>query len=457
MGTIPGSQCTCGSAGYWLGGGWIGARVGRRVGSTPNHPGADGSEPVADRRCRSGPNEAAAEVGRTIDSSGMPPPDLVLTLFRVTWHAAARSAGMPIMLARLADSLASNASLGRVLVADPFRSLPRLVARTCFNNERRVAATPSLVHCRPVRLRACDPFGVRALERSYRAYDATLRRCAMRAGMNRPAVLTLNPFVAAFAPLTWAGDVTFHAFDDMGAHPTYVGWETIFDETYKRIRESGRAVSAVSEPIISRIRPTGRSLVAPNGVDVAEWRHPGTAPAWFLELPRPRLLYVGTLDGRLDVDLVLAVAARIGEGSINLVGPTMDEPHLRRLRTARNVRIHPPVDRGTVVAITAAADVCLVPHVRNALTIAMSPLKLYEALAAGTPVAAVDLPPMRDVDPRVVLAADESPASFSAAVLRALSIGRMPEIERLNFIVKHSWSRQHEDLLGLALRNLGRH
>ena len=50
-----------------------------------------------------------------------------------------------------------------------------------------------------------------------------------------------------------------------------------------------------------------------------------------------------------------------------------------------------------------AADVCVVPHRLNRLTMAMSPLKLYEYLAGGRPVAASDLPAVRAVDPRIVL------------------------------------------------------
>lgn len=44
------------------------------------------------------------------------------------------------------------------------------------------------------------------------------------------------------------------------------------------------------------------------------------------------------------------------------------------------------------------------PACRQRLTEAMSPLKLYEYLAGGRPVAAVDLPPIAAVDGRVALA-----------------------------------------------------
>lgn len=99
----------------------------------------------------------------------------------------------------------------------------------------------------------------------------------------------------------------------------------------------------------------------------------------------------------------------------------------------------------------AAADAGLVPHVRNPLTEAMSPLKLYEYLAAGLPVAAADLPPIRGVDDRVVLG--PVGGNLVPAVARALELGRAPELERLAFVREHSWAGRFDALLELALMN----
>lgn len=379
--------------------------------------------------------------------------DLVFTFFRVTWSAAARSRNATLLQARLAERLVTDERIRRTVLADPFRSLPLLLARRVLRQERPHPRSDRVRPCHPIRLRRSEPVDARALERSARSYDAALRRSAVRAGMSSPAVLTLDPFVAAFAPLEWAGPVTFHAIDDLSAHYGYARWQAVYEEVYDRIRRSGRAVSAVSSEIIERIRPSGRSLVAPNGISPDEWTHPGPSPAWFQRLPQPRLLYAGSLDSRIDVDLVRAAAEVVPGGSLTLVGNVFDESHTRSLNELANVTIHPPVGREDVVALTASADACIVPHVRSRLTVAMSPLKLYEALAAGRPVAAVDLPPMRGIDDRVVLADDDGPAAFAAAVRRALSFGPASEEQRLAFIAANAWARQHDKILQLALRD----
>ena len=68
------------------------------------------------------------------------------------------------------------------------------------------------------------------------------------------------------------------------------------------------------------------------------------------------------------------------------------------------MHLHPSVARAELVATLRNADLCLLAHRRTPLTEAMSPLKIYEYLAAGMPVIATDLPPVRGIDERVLLA-----------------------------------------------------
>jgi glycosyltransferase involved in cell wall biosynthesis len=208
-------------------------------------------------------------------------------------------------------------------------------------------------------------------------------------------------------------------------------------------------VVAVSQAIVDRIGPTGPSAVVPNGVAPEEWRSPATAPSWFTALSSPRILYVGVLDDRLDVQALHEVAARFSRGTVVLLGPVGDRKALEPLRGVANIRIEPPVGRLEVAGLVHAADVCVMPHRSNRLTAAMSPLKLYEYLAGGRPVAATDLPPVRAVDPRIVRVRDGE--SFADGVAEALDRGPLVEDDRLAFIDANSWQRRHDDLLALAL------
>jgi teichuronic acid biosynthesis glycosyltransferase TuaH len=382
--------------------------------------------------------------------TGVVPRDVVLSLCFITWEDA-HLRGMHFPPDRLIQALIDAPEVGRLLVVDPFRDRLRVMAKRALG--RTVAPAlehPGTHHLQPLRIgRSEDPIEPADLERRYGAYDRQVQRAADAAGLEDPVVLTTNPFVAGFSPLEWASSVTYYVWDDWAAHPRYRPWWPALREGYDRVRASERRVCAVSQTILDRARPAGPALLVPNGVTADEWRTLAPAPEWFRALPGPKLMYAGTLDGRIDRDLVLATARAFPEGSVVLVGLIADPDHLEPLRALPNVHIRPPVERDEITAMIHAADVCLVPHARDDLTAAMSPLKLYEYLAAGRPVAATDLPPMRDLDDRVVLAGPED--DYVAAVRRALALGPASEERRLAFVEQNAWTRRHADIIGLAL------
>jgi teichuronic acid biosynthesis glycosyltransferase TuaH len=371
--------------------------------------------------------------------------DVVFSFAYASWETAV-ARGMCFSEDRMVETLLGHPDVRRLLVVETPRSLPLKLAREALRRPPAFPAGEAASLYGPRRLRRRDPRGVRALERSFGRYDARLRQVAARRGLQRPAVITTHPLVAGFAPLEWASSVTFYAYDDLAeSQPLRRLWPA-YREAYRRVRESGRGVAAVSPAILEAIRPSGRSAVVPNGVDPGEWTAPGQAPGWFAELPHPRLLYVGSLESRVDVGAIAAAAAAMPEASFSLVGPLLDRAHFEPLRGLTNVRLHPPVPRAEVVALVAAADACLIPHVDSGLTRAMSPLKLYEYLAGGAPVAALDLAPIRDVSPRVAIRDD-----LTEAIGAALALGRAPEEERLEFARANSWQERQGAIVQMAL------
>jgi glycosyltransferase involved in cell wall biosynthesis len=276
-----------------------------------------------------------------------------------------------------------------------------------------------------------------------------MRRAARRLGLRRPAVICGHPVVAGFGTFDWARSVTYYAWDDWAASEPHRQWWPLYEEAFARLRRLGRRVCAVTEAALRTIDPTGPHAVVPNGVDPAEWSVVGAPPDWFAARPGPRLLYVGALDPRVDVGQVAAVARALPDASLTFVGPLVDPAHFAPLAELPNVELRPPVPRTEIPALIGAADACLIPHVHNALTEAMSPLKLYEYLAGGRPVAAVDLPPIREVGGRVALA--PAGGDLVPAVREALALGPAGERERLDFVAEHSWARRFDALLEVAL------
>ncbi len=373
--------------------------------------------------------------------------DVVFTFFGTTWTRAVQR-GFMFSEDRLSGALLEYPGIRRLLVCDPYRSVLGVAADVVRRRPREPFPTRPTAHLhKPLRLRRTDPL---APARSVAHYEASVRRAARRFGLERPAVISTHPLVAGFGRFDWAGPVTYYAFDDWSASVPHQPWWPAYDEAYARLRATERRAVAITERALERIDPTGPSAVIPNGVEPREWMDLGPAPDWFAAKPHPRLLYIGSLESRVDVEQVRVTAEAFPDGSITLVGWLLDPGHFERLRAIPNVEIRgTQIGREEVTRLIAAADACLIPHVRNALTEAMSPLKLYEYLAGGRPVAAVDLPPIARVGGRVVLVGPGD--DFAAAVGRALELGPAPEHERRAFVREHSWQRRFDTLLELAL------
>lgn len=380
-----------------------------------------------------------------------PARDVVFTFTFETW-ADAVARGMARPPDRLALTLLRHPGVRRLVVADPPRNAARRLAKRLLGRaEPAFPADDAHAHVTPLTWARVDPHSVAGLERQGRAYDAALAGAARDHGLEDAAVITASPFAAGYSPFDWAAGATYYARDDWTELPSRRAWWPALREAYARLRDSGRPVVAVSQTILDRIQPTGEAVVVPNGVEPREWIGPQPAdPPWLAGIPHPRALYVGTLDSRLDVPGLLTLARERPGLQIVLLGVVGDEQAIAPLRGIPNVHVLPPTDRAGLVAAVRNVDLCLVSHARTALTEAMSPLKIYEYLAGGAPVLSIDLPPVRGIDPRVLLA--DTTAEFVDLLDAALDLGPADEESRLDFVAANSWNRRHDRILDVALR-----
>lgn len=155
-----------------------------------------------------------------------------------------------------------------------------------------------------------------------------------------------------------------------------------------------RGVVTISEAarnaLLAAGAPAERLHVAPSGVDVEAFA--AVPPLGPERLAAPRAVYVG----RVSHDRGLRQLERIAAAGcpVRLVGMRDDEPDA----TLPHLSVRPPVPHALVPAAYAEAEIALMPYqddLRHAASI--SPIKLFEALAAGRLVVVSDLPPIREI------------------------------------------------------------
>jgi len=143
-----------------------------------------------------------------------------------------------------------------------------------------------------------------------------------------------------------------------------------------------------------------RSCVVPNGCDVD--------PRPFAGLPseRPaRVLYAGQLYPWKGVDVLVEAVARVPDVRLVILGGLegeADDSRVRALVAARGLaaRTEMPgtLPQFRIAEELARASVVAVPFLKTAMTERhTSPIKLFEAMAAGRPIVASDLPSTREV------------------------------------------------------------
>jgi glycosyltransferase involved in cell wall biosynthesis len=203
----------------------------------------------------------------------------------------------------------------------------------------------------------------------------------------------------------------------LGAPPELIERERRLLERADLVFTGGFSLYEAKRELHARVYPF------PSSVDVAHFRrarrdHPEPAP--LQGIGRPRLMYAGVIDERIDLGLIADVAAaRIGE--VVLVGPVVKiDP--ATVPTGSNIHALGLQRYDDLPALFAHADVGLMPFALNAATRYISPTKTPEYLAAGLPVVSTAITDVirgyGDLD-RVHIASDA--AAFIEACSAALT------------------------------------
>ncbi len=287
---------------------------------------------------------------------------------------------------------------------------------------------------------AATAFTWRGLDELAESLPAGVRPAARRA----PARLLQDAWIRGEHPpvewLTGAADVVHGTNFVLPPLRRARGVLTIHDLSYLRTPDTVTAASArysdlvprglrraaavltpsraVAEEVIAAYR-LDPALVTPTplGVDDAWFTTPPPTAAWLQAhgLPERYLLFVGSVEPRKNLPVLLEAvrrlhAAKLGAPPLVLVGPPGWGPTLDLAGLpAGSVIIAGYLDAEQLRATVAGAGVLCFPSRYEGF--GLPPL---EALAAGTPVVAADIPTVREVT-RALLAPADSPSGSPSA------------------------------------------
>lgn len=247
----------------------------------------------------------------------------------------------------------------------------------------------------------------------------------------------------------------YYASDD---YREYQGWDRMAVASAERQMVQKADVSIfVSAALARRAKSecpaqAEKIHVSMNATETAFFSHTGKPPE-LADLPRPVAGVVGTVDETLDLDLLLSTASLPEVASLAFVGPIRcAEQRLRALRNHPKVRFFGPRPHYELPSWTQSFDLALIAYTATALNHSRSPMRLFDHLASGPPIVALDtcdqLTTFSDV-----IAVSANGESFRAAVRRALESDspHMRDI-RVHRSRCHTWAQRASALDDLIER-----
>lgn len=188
----------------------------------------------------------------------------------------------------------------------------------------------------------------------------------------------------------------------------------------------------------------------PNGTDTATF-----APVEMgAREGRPCIVYLSQITERLDVALLRSLALASPQWDFKLIGPVVCDPAIvAPLRELANVTLAGAMPYAEAASATAQADVCILPHVVDALTATLDPIKIYDYLATGNPVVSTAVAMHPALREHVRIASDAD--AFRQAIADSLAEDADARNVRRQAVLAHSWEARADELKSILCGYFG--
>lgn len=181
--------------------------------------------------------------------------------------------------------------------------------------------------------------------------------------------------------------------------------------------------------------------------NAGEYDHFATRPSKLAEevsvLKGPVIGYYGAISEWFDIKLIEQLAIRNPKWTFVLVGNTFG-CDISKAEKLPNVIFTGEKPYKDLPSYLHSFDICLIPFIKNNLTLATNPVKVYEYLAAGKPVISTKLPELEYMKEQVYLAEDVK--QFEECIKESLNENNDKLVEqRQSYAETHTWeARYHE-------------
>jgi glycosyltransferase involved in cell wall biosynthesis len=280
-------------------------------------------------------------------------------------------------------------------------------------------------------------------------------------GLARPAAWLTTPMalplVAALAPRA----VLYDCMDDLGARP---GAPAMLAEHEAALLRLADVVIAAGPSLYQARRALHPNVhCVPNAVDASHFAPPAARAAGSIEaisaralhagIPTPRLGWFGTIDERVDLDLLASLADARPDWHLVMAGPVVGiDPAMLPRRP--NIHWAGPQTYAILPHLLAHWDACVLPLKRGEATRGVCPQQVLEYLAGQKPVVSTPVHDVVALYGHIVRLAGDTSAFIEAcraALCERGPLRRQRRIDALIAVHSCSWERAVERIHRLII------
>jgi len=237
--------------------------------------------------------------------------------------------------------------------------------------------------------------------------------------------------------------LVYYCIDDVARNPK--GAAPGIPAAEDRLLRQADQVFVTSRRLYAERQPKNPNITyLPEAADIGPFITPTAEAPDLAPFPRPRIGFFGTLDARLDLDLIARIAQAYPQAAVILIGPIRtDLGPLRRLPNIHLLGARPHED---LPAYVQHMDVLIIPYRLTPYTQNVHPVKTYEALATGRPLVTTALPELQQYAGVITVAEDAD--AFLEGIAAGLAEADPALVRaRQNLARQNTWDARYRVIL----------
>jgi glycosyltransferase involved in cell wall biosynthesis len=230
-------------------------------------------------------------------------------------------------------------------------------------------------------------------------------------------------------------------------------WYTPGDPVLDLVEQNYAEVLGRADIVLANCQPVATSMqqftehveVIGNACELPDRAGPGPRPPELRDVRGPIIGYAGNLSDRIDIDLLRSLAQMRSDWTFVFLGSAHLDRSALTLAELPNVLFIGTEPYEQAREIIRHFDVGLIPHIDNAMTRSMNPLKAYVYCSLGVPIVSAPVANLEELAEFITIA--RGPSEFVEAIEAALRSQR-PAPDRTS-LRPHSWSVRVDRVLEL--------